>query len=353
MSLASLRIKDLRCIAEAELQLGPHVNLIHGPNGSGKTSILEAAFLAGRGRSFRSRVTETLISRGKEALEVFARTVAPDHAIGYEYRRENGYTARMDGADVRSLAELPSAWFVEVIDPQVHRLVDGPPSERRAWLDWGVFHVEHHFLESWFRFSRALRQRNAALKQGQGGGEWTAELALHGEQVAAARSAWFKSMQPLLEETITHLAGLPVEASYYRGWGADRSLAEAIADAAVRDRERGTTSAGPQRADVHLRIGGRAARDSLSRGQQKLVAAAMVLTVMKRLRSERREPPTLLLDDPAAELDADRLGVVVELVRSLDCQLVITALDPTLQPFGRPEHVFHVEQGRVSADPGG
>lgn len=334
-------------MAEAELAFGPRLNLIHGPNGSGKTSILEAIFLTGRGRSFRSRHTETLISRGHSALQLFAQTVSPSHRIGFEYRRDEAYAARLDGEDVRSLAELPKALFVEVIDPEVHRLVEGAPGERRRWLDWGVFHVEHGFLESWLRFSRALRQRNAALKAGQDAQVWDAEMALQGERVAAARGAWFETVRPHLTEAVRRLSDLELEVSYYRGWGAERTLAEALREGLERDRNRGSTLVGPQRADVHLRIAGKAARETLSRGQQKLVASAMVLALLRTLRAGEGAPPTLLLDDPAAELDAERLGRLVSMVGELDCQLVITSLDPRLSLFGDPEKVFHVEHGVV------
>jgi DNA replication and repair protein RecF len=349
VSLASLRIKDLRCLAAAELELGSRLNLIHGPNGSGKTSILEAVFLAGRGRSFRTRHTEALIRRGSPSLQIFAQTTAPSHRIGFEYRREEAYTARLDGEDVRSLAELPTAFFVEVIDPEVHRLVEGAPGERRRWLDWGVFHVEQGFLDSWARFSRALRQRNAALKLGQDPRSWDIELIQQGETVSRLRGLWFETVKPHLNEAVHRLAGIDVEISYYRGWSADRELADALAEGLDRDKVRGSTLAGPHRADIQLRVGGKAARDSLSRGQQKLVAAAMVLAMLQRLREQQTTPPTLLLDDPAAELDHHRLGLLVDLVAELQCQLVITSLDPKQELFGRPERMFHVEQGLVSA----
>lgn len=348
MSLATLRISHLRCLVEAELDLGPGLNLVHGPNGSGKTSLLEAAFLAGRGRSFRTRHTETLIARGASVLQVFTRTQDPAHRIGFEYRREGSYTARVDGEEVRSLAELPAAFFVEAIDPEVHRLVEGAPGERRRWLDWGVFHVEPGFLDSWLRFSRALKQRNAALKAGQPTTPWDGELAAHGEEVAGKRARWFEAIGQELATTIEDLSGLTVDASYYRGWNAERSLEAALHEGMERDRTRGSTGSGPQRADIVLRVGGRAARESLSRGQQKLVAAAMVLALLQHLRRLGEGAVTLLLDDPAAELDADRLHLLVEKVSALECQLVITSLDPKLTAFGRPDRMFHVEQGRVT-----
>jgi len=347
VSLAHLRISQVRCLHEAALALGPNLNLIYGANGSGKTSILEAAFLVGRGRSFRTRHTDSLIARHTDHLTVFAQTENPAHKIGFEYRRDEAYTARLDGRDVQSLAELPAAFFVEVVDPEIHRLVEGAPAERRRWLDWGVFHVEPAFLEHWTRFSRALRQRNAALRQDLDPRPWEAELIAHGEKVAELRGAWFEGLRPYWQAAIHRLSGLELDLSYYRGWSVDRHLADVLAEGWARDRERGATQGGPQRADVLLRLGGKAARESLSRGQQKLVAAAMVLALLQRLRDQQVTPPTLLLDDPAAELDVDRLGALVEMVGELKCQLLITSLSPDLRIFGQPEHVFHVEQGGV------
>jgi DNA replication and repair protein RecF len=347
VSLGSIQIAGLRCLAQAELAFGPRLNVIHGANGSGKTSLLEAAFLAGRGRSFRTRNTEQLIARGQDALRVFAQTSAPDHRIGFEYRRDEAYTARLDGHDVQSLAELPAAFFVEVIDPEVHRLVEGGPSERRRWLDWGVFHVEPRFLDHWVRFSRALRQRNAALRLSQDPRPWEAELVNHGQVVAELRAQWFERIRGHCAQAVRRLSGLDLEMTYSRGWSQEKDLAQALSEGLERDQARGSTLSGPQRSDVVLRVGGRPARESLSRGQQKLVAAAMVLALLQCLRERQPTPPTLLLDDPAAELDDARLTALVELVAELDCQLIITSLRPDLRIFGHPERVFHVEQGTV------
>jgi DNA replication and repair protein RecF len=176
---------------------------------------------------------------------------------------------------------------------------------------------------------------------------WDAELSTHGEEVARLRGLWFATASPLIRSTIERLAGLKVECTYFRGWSGDMSLADSLASGADRDRQRGSTLAGPHRADVLLRIDGRPARECLSRGQQKLVAASLVLALLSVLRQQGQAPPTLLLDDPAAELDSGHLERLVELVCELDCQLVITSLDPKLRAFGVPDSLFHVEQGSV------
>ena len=125
MSLAELRIENLRCIESAALEFSPELNLIAGENGAGKTSILEAIFLLGRGRSFRTRSSERLIRHGQPALTVFGRTddSPPKHA-GIEIAADGGTRARINGENARSLLELSGVVPVQAIDPEIHKLVD-------------------------------------------------------------------------------------------------------------------------------------------------------------------------------------------------------------------------------------
>jgi hypothetical protein len=125
MSLAELRVENLRCIESAALEFAPELNVIAGENGAGKTSILEAIFLLGRGRSFRTRTNERLIRHGQAALTVFGRTRdRPAKAAGVEVSRE-GTRARINGQSVHTLLELSSVLPVQAIDPEIHKLIDG------------------------------------------------------------------------------------------------------------------------------------------------------------------------------------------------------------------------------------
>src|SRR6476619_3442142 len=165
MSLAELRIENLRCVESAALEFSPELNLIAGENGAGKTSILEAIFLLGRGRSFRTRSSEKLIRHHQPALTVFGRTDdAPPRQAGIEISADGGTRARINGENARSLLELSGVLPVQAIDPEIHKLIDQGPERRRRWLDWLVFHVEPTFVGNWARYNRALKQRNAALR---------------------------------------------------------------------------------------------------------------------------------------------------------------------------------------------
>jgi DNA replication and repair protein RecF len=350
MALAELSVSNLRSIESAELLFGPRSNLIYGQNGAGKTSLLEAVFLLGRGRSFRTRFNERLIHRGSASLRVVGHTTAEPtpHTLGLEVLRSGTTRARMDAEDVRSLAQLAIAFPVQVLDPDVHKLIEDAPVRRRRWLDWAVFHVEPGFATSWARYARAVQQRNAALRTGGPFEVWDQELVREGERMTEARRRVLEALQPHWRDACADLTGLDLTLAFQAGWDKEQDLAVALRAAADRDRERQSTTIGPHRADVVLRLQGRVAREGLSRGQQKLAAVAMMLCQLEYLRSEHDIHPTLLIDDPSAELDEVRLARFLDRLRTLETQLIVTALDRDFQIFGQPEALFHVEQGRVS-----
>jgi DNA replication and repair protein RecF len=369
MALAELSLQDLRCIESAHLEFGPGINLIFGANGAGKTSILEAAFLLGRGRSFRTRLSERLIRHGQPFARVVGKTAPeaargpseaapegtpeqPPHTLGLEIRREGaeggGTVARLDGAAVRSMADLATAFPVQALDPDAHKLIEDSSARRRRWLDWAVFHVEQGFAGAWSRYQRALLQRNAALRAGSREvAAWEPELAREGEAMTAARERVMVALQPYWAEVSADLAGLDLTLGFQAGWDRSAALADALTLSTPRDRERRTTTVGPHRADITLRARGKAARDVLSRGQQKLAAVALSLCQLEYLKREHGLLPTLLLDDPSAELDQDRLGRFIARVKGLETQIIVTALERDTRLFSNPDRVFHVEQGRV------
>jgi DNA replication and repair protein RecF len=351
MSLQAVGLRDFRCIKSAELELHGRCNLISGENASGKTSLLEAIFFLGRGRSFRTPRNDTLVRKGTDALLLTGRVLKGGHSqpIGVRYGKD-GIEARAGGERIGSLAELAAAMPVQAIDPEVHRLVEEGPQERRRFLDWGVFHVEPNFVEHWRRYQKALRQRNAALRAGQSPAvvrAWNPELVEAGEKVADFRQRYLGRLQLHVAAVGERLLGVPVDLGLSRGWLEDRSLAEALEAAWPRDVERSLTHVGPHRADLSIRVGGELARDRVSRGQQKLTASAMLLGQLRCDAEQGSEVAALLVDDPAAELDSGNLDRLLAEVLDLPAQLFVTALDarnPSIRALPDGNR-FHVEHG--------
>ncbi len=362
MKVTRLDIEGLRCVSHAQLRAGDGLQFLVGANGAGKTTVLEAMHLLGYGRSFRSGLRDAVIQRGADASVVFAE-IARDregqHRVGLR-RGASDWTARIDESEVASLIELFRVCPVVCFEPGSHALIAGAAEQRRAFLDWSVFHVEPGFLGSWRRHQRALRQRNAGLRAGWADAllaPWEIELSDSAVQVSAQRERVLHRLGT--ELTRKSAAFLPELGNAYlrinNGFG-DRDCTivdEVIAlyqEARDADRERGFTRFGAHRADWSLSFDAAPRREHLSRGQEKLAALAMVLAQVEHFRLEAGEWPLLLLDDLASELDAEHLRRVLDWIFETGLQAWVTgtAVPNGLSERPEPWSLFHVEQGWIS-----
>ena len=351
MPLVSFKCSDFRCLESVALSLSAGNNLICGANASGKTSILEAIAYLGRGRSFRGAGLRELLRHGQDEFVIFGKfdTGVRELALGIR-NSKSGLEVRTDGEKRASAAALAEAMPLQVIDPEVHELVAGGPDNRRRYVDWIAFHVEQGYLDTWRRYRRTLKQRNAALRSGAVGESlsgWDQELAAHGEGVDAARRRMLDIVQPALGEVGEALLGSSVGIDYQQGWAAGQTLLESLAAAAERDVQLGSTQSGPHRADLKLVYDERQARKLVSRGQQKLLACAMILAATEVVQTALEKPLLLLLDDPAAELDRESVRQLMSAVEGLGCQVIATTLDSELALVSTSPRLFHVEHGVV------
>jgi DNA replication and repair protein RecF len=349
MPIQEFSAQNFRCLEKIELQADPGFNLIYGPNASGKTSILEALAYLGRGKSFRGAPTTNLIRHGEREFILFGQVEDGGHTSRVGVRNSSdGLEVRIDGRSSGGAAELAAALPLQIIDPDVHDLVAGAPEQRRRYLDWIAFHVEHGYLGSWRRFRRALKQRNAALKSGQAAATirgWNAEFVELSAEIDAGRRLALEVANDALEEAGLGLLGSEVRFDYRPGWKEGTELLEALESGMDRDLQQGSTQSGPHRADLKLIYDERQARKLVSRGQQKLLACAMILAAAETAQAALERPLLLLLDDPAAELDEDSLGRLMGRVASLGCQVIATSLQPESSIFGGEGATFHVEHG--------
>jgi DNA replication and repair protein RecF len=215
-------------------------------------------------------------------------------------------------------------------------------------MDWGVFHVKHEFLGLWRRYHRALQQRNAALRSGcdvQRATVWELELASSGTAIHDLRNAYIADLAPYVGGVARRLVGSNVSFEYRRGWPKDAELAAALENSRAHDLRTKSTSVGPHRADIIFRVDSASARDRVSRGQQKMLAASFVLGQISLRAQSARQQTCLLLDDPAAELDVDNLGKLLAVVSEIPVQLIATAVSEEGLKGLELGKRFHVEQG--------
>lgn len=361
MRIETLTIEQLRLFDRVVLEPGEGINFLVGGNGAGKTSVLEAIHVLSCGRSFRGSVRDALIRRGDAELRVFAQLLseADQRPVRLGLSRSlRGWSARLDGAPVELLSRLFQELAVVCFEPGSHALISGGSEHRRRFIDWALFHVEPSFLMPWRRYQRALKQRNALLKQ-QAGTEtllpWEQELATHGALLGQMRADWLTGFQldlaGMVERFLPELG--EVSLRYVPGWNGEGDTTTALADALAQSRPRdamlGHTTTGPHRADWSIAFTHAPQREMFSRGQEKLVVLACLLAQAGAFARLRGQWPILLLDDLSSELDAAHLRATLNWLAETPAQVFITGTAPPALPTAplRQTRMFHVEQGVI------
>lgn len=347
--IRKLSIDNLRNLSTVVLEPHERLNYLFGDNGAGKTSVLEAITVLSRGRSFRTSQPAELTGPDSTAFRVFAEIsdeAGKTHRAGLE-RSAKHWRGRLDGEDLRQLSQLTRLMPTVLLEPDSHLLISGPPEIRRRYLDWGMFHVEHDFLEAWRNYARALKQRNSALRHQQlevldSLEEVLAELGtrLNTLRVRYAEAV-SERLDPALDELKARVRAVGIR--YQPGWSGE-SLLEALRGRRARDIERGQTGSGPHRADLSLMCGSASARTVLSRGEQKAVAAALLLIQAELLKTAGKQP-VLLFDDLVSEFDRSHFEVVLGKALENGGQLWLTGTECPDLPG--PCKMFHVKQGII------
>ena len=354
MILSRLELCQIRNLADVTIIPSSGVNLIYGANASGKTSLLEAIHILSTSRSFRTLHIQHIIQQDKAFLRVLgtvADTTGNETNLGIERDKEQTQL-RMAGEPVKNASKLASVLPVQIINPDVHKLLEQGPKYRRQYLDWGVFHVEHSFHSIWTEYNRILKQRNAAIRSGMKADDikvWDKGLVDAAMKITQLRESYLQNILPVLQNYVERLIGFQPEFSYSRGWQKDEDLGKKLASSLESDMAQGFTRVGPHRADLLIKHEGLPAQASFSRGQQKLLVSAMRLAQISHLKYETGQQTVLLVDDLAAELDEEKRALLLQLLKETGAQLFVTVTEPELVNITVWEQakMFHVEHGKI------
>ena len=358
MPLSRLIIQNFRNLQSVDLEPSPSFNFIVGANGSGKTSLLEAIFYLGHGRSFKSHVSQRVIHHEADDFVLHGRLEEAQHSwsVGIQKKRSGDTTLKINGEDGNKIADLAHLLPMQVITPEGLTLLNGGPSFRRAFLDWGLFHQHTEFYAHWANLKRLLKQRNAALHQVHhyhALKAWDIELVKCAEIVSTMRAEYTEALRPEIEKTVQFfLPELSVNVSFHQGWEKGADYAEILAQGFERDKSVGYTMVGPQKADFRFRTSGLPVEDVLSRGQLKLLMCALRLAQGEHLVANKSRQCLLLIDDFASELDPTKRALLAQRLRESQAQVFVTAITHEqlnqMQWLIQPDDKhFEVENGQI------
>lgn len=359
MFLSRLGVLHVRNLQDVQISLGPGLNIFIGANGSGKSSILESVHLLARGKSFRTREVAQVITNSERELVVSGRLQHSgsegQYQLGVRRTRDGQFEARCNGQTVVSSSDLAQLLPLQSMDVHSMALLEGGPAIRRQFLDWGVFHVERSYRDLWRRFQKALKQRNELLRHDKIDADllrlWTAELVPVSEQITQLRRRYLSDFLEMLARVLQYYPGFQeIEVSFYLGWDKSRNFAEVLEENCQRDKDARRTLHGPHRADLRIKINGTPVSETLSRGQLKVVVSALKIAQSRLFAKRRNETCIFLIDDLPSELDEQNAARVIDLLASMNSQLLVTAIDRRYLPsFSNhiEQNTFHVEHGSI------
>lgn len=356
MTLDRLRIRNLRNIQSLDLVPASGINVMVGPNASGKSSLLEAVHLLSCGKSFRTHQLSQVVNRNSAAMALSAEVRGESFGtitLGMDYESPSGrMRLKANGRSVQRLSEMAAFLPVVAIHQESHRVFTLGPEYRRSFLDWGLFHVEPLFLPAWQRYRRALRQRNTMLQQSSERPEiWDKELVESGLLINTQRQGYVRHLEPVFHELLHMLrVDTAVSVAYRSGWSTETEFAAQLANSLAGDRRVGYTRYGPHRADIDFSVDGVMVRERLSRGQIKVLVYALLLAQACVLADLTGRRGLIMMDDLAAELDSEHIGQLIGKIASLGFQSLVTSSDRHFVSYlSSVEHrVFHVEHGRFT-----
>jgi DNA replication and repair protein RecF len=367
VQLRALEIQDFRNVERAWLAPSPGTTVLWGPNGQGKTNLLEAVYLLATLKPLRASRLAELVRFGAERGVVSAVVAGPggERRLSVEVR-PGGRTAFLDGKAVDRPEAYLEGHAAVCFTPDDLLLVKGGPELRRRFLDRAAFNRWPAVLGEARDYLRSLRERNAALRGSAPEVEesFRAPLARAGARLVRRRQALVSEIGPRLADAFAAICGVaaPRAQLCYRpasGMPAEgdeaaleRRLAEILALRLERDRERGYTSAGPHMDDLTLALDGRGARVYGSQGQQRALVLALKIAEIENLRAALGRPPLLLLDDVSSELDPEKNRLLLRYLADLRAQAFLTTTDRRLvEAAAGTEAVFYrVAAGAFSVD---
>jgi len=353
--LTELSLQNLRIVEKSVLYPGAGVNVVAGCNGSGKTTLLEAIYLLSRGRSFRHREAAPLIREGQQEAILTARFEnrpgGTKHFLGMR-RTRSDLEVRLDGKPASKRSEILRLLPVQWIGPEPQALLTGSPEIRRSFLDHGLFHVEHRYLEVLQQYTRVLEQRNALLRgQGRDIEAWDQQLSSFAAELDGYRERYVEELRVRLNHRLEHWKlELEFDLTYRRGWRAGQSLLAHLEESREIDRKQRFTGAGAHRADLVLKSANVRTGRRLSRGQLKMLAVALHFVLSEITRGVKGSDDILLFDDLSAELDRQNRMTLLQSIQNEFDQAFVTALSPEDLPDPQAAwKMFHVEHGVFQA----
>lgn len=347
--ITGLRLQKFRSYDDASFEFVSGVNIIVGPNASGKTNLLEALLVIARGSSYRAR-DKDMVRKGKPWARLDSRDEAGTRTVRIVLEPDQEKTYDINGKSFKRLS-LSNSLPLVLFEPENLRLLSGSPERRRDYLDDLLEQTDEGYGALRRKYRRALAQRNALLKRQSPSAQifpWNIRLSEMAGQIVKARTGLVESLDDDIGGIYGKLSGTKMKISldYMGSWPADNyetKLLKGLENSLELDLARGFTAAGPHREDMAVMFGGQPALETASRGEIRTAVLALKIMELKMVERLRGVPPLLLLDDVFSELDGRRRHALTDYLSPYQTFITTTDADAVIGHFTRSTHIIPLD----------
>lgn len=357
MHLLHAACQDFRCLENVEFTPTPEINVIHGDNGQGKTTLLEAILYGATSKSHRTTQEMDLPRYGADAFHIHLEAQRIDRKVTIAAHWFKGVKRfKVNDVSQSRVSDILGRLNVVLFSPEDIELVKGGGATRRRFLDMELSQLQPQYLQALQAYRRILRQRNEILRTKKPDPQlldvWDTQLVQHAALLIRERNEYIDELAALATQAYQDIAQEgPLTLTYRPDVRGEQEFSEVLTKSRDNDMRRGMTAHGPHRDDIEIRIAGRRARSHASQGQQKTVALALKLAEVTLVKRRTGEFPLLMLDEVLAELDTHRAQKLFQtLPTGLQCLVTTTTQARLQESIGVECAQFHIEGGQIERE---
>lgn len=358
MIIKSVELSNFRNYKSLAINFGKDNNILYGDNAQGKTNVLESIYVCATTKSHKGSKDREIIKIGEDEahIKMMVKKNGIDHKIDMHLKKNKTKGVAIDGIPAKKSSEVFGLINVVFFSPEDLSIIKSGPAERRKFIDMQLCQLDKIYLYNLIYYNKIVMQRNNLLKQISFKSSlmdtlstWDEQLVYYGSLIIKRRSDFIKELGEIVKDIHYKISGNLEEIEIDYDFNvSENDFAAHLMNNRERDLSYKSTTIGPHRDDICIKLKGNDLRKYGSQGQQRTCALSLKLSEIELVRKNIKDNPILLLDDVLSELDRKRQNYLLNSISNTQTIITCTGLEEFVGNRFNIDKVFHVVNGEIS-----